>query len=106
MISGTFLHDLVFRCEYYTNLNLNAEHTMEFTYETETNSALYFLDIILNHTDNDLKLRVYQKSTNAKDLKFLFSPSQQNIILDSNQILFKGTENLQPSIFRWQRKVH
>lgn len=42
--------------------------TTEFTYKTEANNALHFLDIILYRADNDLKLSVHGKSINKFDL--------------------------------------
>lgn len=46
----------------YETLN-EIEYTFEFSCERETNKQLTFLDIMLNRTDNDLKLNIYRKST-------------------------------------------
>lgn len=52
----------------------NLELKIDFTFETETNNALTFLDIMLKRTNDDLQLKVYRKSTNQNGLKVLFSP--------------------------------
>lgn len=49
----------------------NIERTIKYTYETKTSNILPFLDIMLNCPDNNLKLSVYQKSTNKNDLNII-----------------------------------
>lgn len=48
----------------------NNECTIKYTYETKTSNILPFLDTMLNCTDNNLKVSVYQKS-NKNDLNII-----------------------------------
>lgn len=51
---------------------INIEHTTECTYETEVNNTQPFIGTISKHTDEDVKLNVYRKST-KNNHKFLLA---------------------------------
>lgn len=58
---------------------------IEFTYEIETHISLPFIDIILNHIDNDLNLIGERISSKRNELLNFYSP--HNIKIKSGMII-------------------
>lgn len=45
----------------------SVESTIDFSFDSETNNALLFLDIMLNRTNCDIQLKVCRKPANKND---------------------------------------
>lgn len=54
---------------------------IEFTPETESNNSLLFLNIMSSHTNHDLDLSSYRKSTKKNDLIKFYSHQKNKVIL-------------------------
>ena len=73
-----FCHSCLVRCQslvfqkfvgsIYLSTPPQIEPTIDFTYELNTNSTLFFLDILLISNNNKLEFKVHYTSTNENDL--------------------------------------